>query len=140
MRVCNCRMLRENRFPGLEVLIDRISRLSLSPSSCLSFSHSHQAPFSISLPPSRGLLRLETLARRGSFIAFHFRDELTRSIGAWQKCNAREVRGHRLRSYACEGEKQGPCAPGLHPSSALCELSHRVFARPRYETPIIRVK
>lgn len=84
--------------------------------------------------------RWDSRSRRGSFIAFHFRDELTRSIGAWQKCNAREVRGHRLRSHACEGEKQSPCAPGLYPRSALCELSHRAFARPHYETPIIRVK
>lgn len=126
-------------FQASRFLIDRISHLSLSLP--------HPASLFLSLPSSPLFLlssaftrTVETLARRGSFIAFHFRDELTRSIGAWQKCNARKVRGHRLRSYACEGEKQGPCAPGLHPRSALCELSHRAFARPRYETPIIRVK
>lgn len=90
-------------------LIDRISHLffSLCPSVCLSFSLPSSPLFFLFSAFAR---IVETLARRGSFIAFHFRDELTRSIGAWQKCNAREVRGHRLRSYTCEGEKQGPRA------------------------------
>jgi len=112
-------MLRGNRFPGLEVPIDRISRLSFSLSfplhlppgfSCLLFL-SRQARRDLPLSLSLSSAFARTLARRGSFIAFHFRDELTRSIRAWQKCNAREVRGHRLRSHACEGEKQGPPSP-----------------------------
>lgn len=148
-------MLRGNRFPGLEVPIDSILYLSFPAPLSLSLSSSpclFLSPFfSVSTGPSICLSLFlssafaqsaETLARRGSFIAFHFRDELTRSIGAWQKCNAREVRGHRLRSYTCEGEKQGPRAilSRLHLRSALCELSHRALARPRYETTIIRVK
>lgn len=128
-------------FQASRFLIDRISRLSFSlflPHPVFLFFSPVEPPF-----PSLFRLRADRWDSRSAWLLYCVslsRDEFTRSIGAWQKCNAREVRGHRLRSYACEGEKQGSCAPGLHPRSALCELSHRAFARPRYETLIIRIK
>lgn len=67
------------------------------------------------------------LSRLGSFIAFHFRDELARAIGAWQKCNATEVRGHlvdRDRVYTC-----------IHACGVECT---RVSVRTRRERRCIR--
>lgn len=60
----------------------------------------------VASPLSR-FMDVEALSlRRGSFIAFHFRDEFARPIGAWQKCNATtEVRGHRI--VCVRQEKQG---------------------------------
>lgn len=52
-------------------------------------------------------------------------------IGAWQKCNAREVRGHLAAiSHACEGKKQGLGKPRASQSGNL-HCADLVSARPQ---------
>lgn len=137
MRVDNCGMLRENRFPGLEVLIDRISHLFLSPSLCLSFSLPSSPLFFLSSAFARTVRLSLGVA---PLLRFTFAMSLPVRSGRGKSVTQERSEAIGCDRYACEGEKQGPCAPGLHPRSALCELSHRAFARPCYETSIIRVK
>jgi len=128
---CEKTDFQASRFP-----IDRILYLSLpfivffpflSPDENPSISDSFSLSLSLSLS-SAFARTVETLSL-GSFIAFHFRDELTRSIGAWQKCNAREVRGHRRAiARVCEGEKQGPARQGFTRDLHCASL---VSARPQ---------
>lgn len=128
-------MLRGKWFPDFEIPIDRILHFSLPSSLCLSQVKPIDLPLSLSSAFALDC-RDSRSGSHGFFIAFHFRDELTRSIGAWQKCNAREVRGHPgLRSRARVWMRKTESA---RTSSASCELSQR--ARPCYETPIMRVK
>jgi len=133
-------MWRRKWLPVLEILIDRILHFSffLSP---LPFS----VFFSLSLNSSTSFLLFLFLSFRSTvethldlIIAFHFRDELSRSIRAWHKCNVKKVRGHpRLRLRARVKEKN---AESARTWSAIwrCEFSHR--ARPCYKIPIMRVK
>lgn len=114
-RIDDCRgRWRGNRFPSLEISID-LSLFSFTSFVHRSLSASRNTERPAPLVPSLGrvasplsrFMDVEPLSlRRGSFIAFHFRDEFARPIGAWQKCNATtEVRGHRI--VCVRQEKQG---------------------------------
>lgn len=148
--VTTSEMLRENRFPGLEVPIDRILHLSslplsLSPSPPISFLAllfpDKPVDLPLSLPPLRGLPRLSLGV--APLLRFTFAMSLPVRSG-----RGKSVTQERSEAIGCDRtrvkEKNRARAPSsLETSSersALCGLSHRGPARPRYETPIIRIK
>lgn len=132
---CEKTDFQASRFP-----IDRILYLSLPYVSFLLFSLLTRE----NVDPRLSLFRLRADCRHSrSAPLLRFTFAMSLPVRSGRGKSVTQERSEAIgcdRTRVCVKEKNRARTSGLHPRSALCELSQRASARPCYETPIIRIK